>query len=468
MADRDIPHVVILGGGFAGLYAARALKGAPVTVTLVDRRNFHLFQPLLYQVATAALSPGDISGPIRGILRRQKNVHPVWMAEVTGVDPAERVVHLADGSLTYDYLIVATGATHAYFGHPEWAEMAPGLKTVDDATEIRRRFLLAFEAAEREPDAEVRRRLLTFVIVGGGPTGVELAGTMAEIAHKALPREFDAIDTRMARIILLEGADRVLPPYPPELSEKARRQLERLGVEVRTSTLVTGITEDAVHVGEEAITAGNVFWAAGVAASAVGRTLGAPVDRAGRVIVGQDLTLPGHPEVFVVGDLAHAKQDGGLVPGLAPAAIQMGKYAGKTIRREIEGKAREPFHYRDKGSLAVIGRGAAVADLGKVRLSGTVAWLAWLFIHIMYLIGFRNRVIVLIQWAWNYVFFRQGTRLITGSQGLELARAMHGGPGIDCKLGGDQLPASAAPAAVWARRPAPAPAGAGPERAEGR
>ncbi|MBX6364705.1 MAG: NAD(P)/FAD-dependent oxidoreductase [Gemmatimonadetes bacterium] len=468
MTDRDLPHVVILGAGFGGLYAARALKKAPVTITVVDRRNFHLFQPLLYQVATAALSPGDIAGPIRGILRRQKNVRAVWMAEVTSVDTERRIVHLADGSLTYDYLVVATGATHAYFGHPEWAELAPGLKTVDDATEIRRRFLLAFEAAERESDPALRRRLLTFVIVGGGPTGVELAGTMAEIAHKALPREFDAIDTASARIILLEGSDRVLPPYPPELSAKARRQLERLGVEVRTNALVTDITRDAVHVGAEVIETGNVFWAAGVAASELGRSLGAPLDRAGRVIVDRDLSVPGHPEVFVIGDLAHVEQDGAPVPGVAPAAIQMGKYVGRTIRREVEGRPREPFHYWDKGSLAVIGRGAAVADLGKIRLSGTLAWLAWLFIHIAYLIGFRNRVIVLIQWAWSYLFYRQGIRLITGSQGMELVRALHGGPGIDCKLGGDQLPASAAPAATWTRPlRAPAPDATAP-RADGR
>jgi NADH dehydrogenase len=467
MPDRDIPHVVILGGGFAGLYAARALKGAPVTVAMIDRRNFHLFQPLLYQVATAALSPGDIAGPLRGILRRQGNVRPVWMAEVTGVDVEDRVVHLADGEVTYDYLVVATGATDAYFGHPEWAELAPGLKTVDDATEIRRRFLLAFEAAERVSDPEVQRQLLTFVIVGAGPTGVELAGTMAEIAHNALPREFDAVDTRRARIILLEGTDRVLPPYPPDLSEKARRQLERLGVEVRTNTLVTDLTEGAVHIGDEVIQAANVFWAAGVAASPVGRTLGAPTDRAGRVIVRPDLTIPDHPEVFVVGDLAHAMQDDAPVPGIAPAAIQMGKYAGRTIRRDLEGKPREPFHYRDKGTMAVIGRGAAVADLGKVHLSGLAAWLAWLFVHIIYLIGFRNRIIVMIEWAWYYLFFRQGTRLITGSQGLQLARAMHGGLGVECRWGGDRLPVSAAPAAIWARPPR-APVARAPQKDEDR
>ncbi len=418
----DIPHVVILGGGFGGLYCGRALGQAPVRVTVVDRRNFHLFQPLLYQVATASLSPGDIAGPIRAILRSRNT--EVWMAEVAGVDVATRTVQLEDGELRYDWLVVATGATHAYFGHPEWEPLAPGLKTVDDATEIRRRFLLAFEAAEREEDAEARRRRLNFVIVGGGPTGVELAGAMAEIARRALPSEFHAIDTTTARILLLEGGPRVLPAYPPDLSEKARRQLEKLGVEVRTGAMVTDVLPDAVCVGEERIPAGNVFWAAGVAASPIGATLGADLDRAGRVIVAPDCSLPGHREVFVVGDLAHVeREDGSLVPGVAQGAIQMGKHAARMIERDLAGKPREPFHYRDKGSLATIGRLAAVAEIGRLKLSGLVAWVVWAFVHILYLIGFRNRLLVMIQWAWSYLTYKRGIRLITGSPRIELKRS---------------------------------------------
>lgn len=378
----DVPHVVILGGGFGGLYCARALRRAPVRVTLVDRRNFHLFQPLLYQVATAALSPADIASPIRHILHRNKNLE-VWMAEATDVDPERHTVMLRDGQLRYDYLVVATGATHAYFGHDEWAPLAPGLKTVEDALEIRRRFLLAFEAAEREADASARQRLLTFVIVGAGPTGVELAGTMAEIARKALPRDFRFVDTTAARIILVEGAGRVLPGYPADLSKKAQRQLERLGVEVRTGALVTQLEAEQVHVGEERIEAGNVYWAAGVAASPLGARLGAPVDRAGRVLAQPDCSLPGHPEVFVIGDLAYLeREDGRAVPGVAQGAMQMGRHAARTIRRDLEGKSRERFHYVDKGNLATIGRAAAVADLGRLRLSGFVAWLVWLFVQI--------------------------------------------------------------------------------------
>jgi NADH dehydrogenase len=416
-------HVVILGGGFGGLYAARALKGAAVRITVIDRRNFHLFQPLLYQVATAALSPGDIAAPIRSILRGQKNVGQVWMATVTAVDTAAKVVKLADGEVPYDYLIVATGATHAYFGHPEWERLAPGLKTVDDATALRRRFLLAFEAAEREADPEARRALLTFVIVGGGPTGVELAGAMAEIARNALPRDFDAIDTTMARVLLLEGGPRVLPAYPPELSAKAETQLRKLGVEVRTRTLVTKIEQGAVYAGGERLDAVNVFWAAGVAASPIGKTLGVPVDTAGRILVSHDLSIPGHPEIFAIGDLAHVEQGGQLVPGVAPAAMQMGRHVARLIRAELEGKPRPPFHYRDKGSLAVIGRGAAVASIAGLELSGFVAWFVWLFVHIVYLIGFRNRLLVLVQWGWAYVFYQRGVRLITGEPRLELKRA---------------------------------------------
>lgn len=416
------PHVVILGGGFAGLTCARALRGAPVRITLVDRSNHHLFQPLLYQVATASLSPAEIASPIRSILRRQSNVQ-VWLGEVEDVDVERRSVRLRDGALSYDYLVVATGATHAYFGHDEWAPHAPGLKTVDDALEIRRRFLLAFEAAEREADPAARRRLLTFVIVGGGPTGVELAGAMAEIARQVMPRDFRSIDTTTTRILLLEGGPRILGAYPPVLSEQARRQLERLGVEVRTGALVTGIEPVEVRIGEERIEAGNVFWAAGVAASPLGARLGAPLDRAGRVRVEADLSLPGRPEVFVAGDLAAVEDDGAPVPGVAPAAMQMGRHVARTIRRDLEGRAREPFRYFDKGNLATIGRAAAVAEIAGLRLSGLVAWLVWVFVHILYLIGFRNRLLVLIQWAWAYLTYQRGIRLITGQPELHLRRA---------------------------------------------
>lgn len=419
----DVPHVVILGGGFGGLYCARALRRAPVRVTLIDRRNFHLFQPLLYQVATAALSPADIASPIRHIFQRQKNLE-VWMAEAVDVDTERRTVVLRDGQVRYDYLIVATGATHAYFGHDEWAPLAPGLKTVEDALEIRRRFLLAFEAAEREADDDARRRLLTFVIVGAGPTGVELAGTMAEIARKALPRDFRFVDTTAARILLVEGTSRVLPTYPAELSGKAQQQLERLGVEVRTDALVTRIEAGAVHVGDERIETGNVYWAAGVAASPLGARLDAPVDRAGRVLVEPDCSLPGRPEVFVAGDLASLEQeDGGPVPGVAQGAMQMGRHAARMIRRDLDEKPRERFRYVDKGNLATIGRAAAVADLGRLRLSGFIAWLVWLFVHILYLIGFRNRLLVLIQWAWAYTSYQRGIRLITGDPAMPLRRA---------------------------------------------
>lgn len=428
MPGNALPHVVILGGGFGGLYCARALKNAPVRVTLVDRRNHHTFQPLLYQVATASLSPGDVATPIRTVLKKHRNIE-VWMGEAKEVDVDARVVVLDDGALAYDYLVVATGATHAYFGHPEWEALAPGLKTLDDAVEIRRRFLLAFEAAEREADREARRRLLTFVVVGAGPTGVELAGAMAEIARRVMPGEFRAIDPTTARILLVEGTDRVLPPYPPELSASAHRQLERLGVEVRTGAMVTGIDEHGVHIGEELIPAQNVFWAAGVAASPLGRSLGAKLDRAGRVYVEPDCSIAGHPEVFVIGDLAHCEQDGRPVPGVAPAAIQMGEYVARTIRGELEGKPREPFRYRDKGSLATIGRAAAVADFGRIRLSGLAAWVLWVFIHIAQLIGFRNRIIVLTQWAWAYLMYQRGVRLITGEPYLGLRRARLPAPG---------------------------------------
>ncbi len=423
MADR--PHVVIVGGGFAGLYCARKLRRAPVRVTVIDRRNFHLFQPLLYQIATASLSPADIATPIRTVLRRQRNAQ-VWMGEVVDVDRESREVRLADGvSVGYDYLVLATGATHAYFGHDEWAEHAPGLKTVDDAIEIRRRFLLAFEEAEREADPASRSRQLTFVIVGAGPTGVELAGAMAEIARRVLPSDFRAIDTSAARILLLEGADRVLPPYPPELSRKAKRQLEALGVEVRTGAMVTQVADGFVVVGdEECIEAENVFWAAGVSASSLGARLGVETDRAGRVPVQPDLSVNGDPNVFVVGDLASVrKEDGSPVPGVAPAAIQMGKHVARTIGRDLAGRPRNPFQYVDKGDLATIGRAAAVAHLGPLKLSGFVAWILWVVVHILYLIGFRNRVLVMLQWAWAYLTYQRGIRLITGESHVTLRQA---------------------------------------------
>jgi len=406
----DTLHVVIIGGGFGGLYAARTLAGAPVRVTLVDRRNYHLFQPLLYQVASAALNPSDIASPIRAILNRQRNTE-VILGEATSIDAANKRVILADGELAYDYLVVATGATHSYFNHPEWERNAPGLKTIEDALEIRRRVLLAFEHAERESDPVLQRAWLTFVVVGAGPTGVELAGALSEIATQTMIRDFRRIDPKSARVILVEGRDRVLPPYPPSLSAKAQRQLEHLGVEVITRGTVTSLNDSEVRVGETSIATKTVLWAAGVQASPLAASLDVPLDRAGRVLVEPDLSIPGHPEVFVIGDLAAVKQaDGELVPGVAPAAIQEGVYIGK----RLSGKRREPFKYRDKGSLATIGRAAAVADFGFFKLSGFLAWIAWLTIHIFFLIGFRNRFLVITQWAWAYLTYQRGARLITG------------------------------------------------------
>jgi NADH dehydrogenase len=367
-----------------------------------------------------------VASPIRAILRRRPDVQ-VWLAEATGVDLERRQLLLADGSIGYEYLVLAAGATHAYFGHDEWGQLAPGLKTIDDATEMRRRFLLAFEAAEREADPAARRRLLTFVIVGAGPTGVELAGAMAEIARRVLKDDFRNIDTSVARIVLLEGTDRVLPTYPPELSAKARRQLEKLGVEVRTGALVTRIEPEAVWLGDVELQAHNVFWAAGVAASPLGRALGVATDRAGRVPVAPDCSLPGHPEVFVIGDLALlVEADGRQVPGVAQGAMQMGRHVANMIRGDLRGESRRPFHYRDKGNLATIGRAAAVADIHGVRLSGLLAWLVWVFIHIAYLIGFRNRLIVMLQWAWAYLTYQRGIRLITGQPHVDLERARTG------------------------------------------
>jgi len=462
--------VVIVGAGFGGLNAAQALASAPVSITVIDRKNHHTFQPLLYQVATAGLSPGEIAAPIRSILRRHKNVE-VLMAEVTGFDLERRVVQTevqADSQnaarnenqeIPYDSLIVAAGASHAYFGHDEWEASAPGLKTIEDALEIRRRVLLAFELAERRAWAgenhdgenhDVQNHdddPLNFVVVGAGPTGVELAGTLAEICRHALAQDFRTIDPRRARIHLIEGGPHVLPAYPEDLSRSALEQLQRLGVEVLTSTMVTNVepgvvsmrgsangTAGGTGVDETKMSAAVILWAAGVAASPLGKKLGVPIDRAGRVLVGPDLSVPAHPEVFVIGDLAALKDASGkLLPGVAPVAIQEGQYVAKLIRREIEAGApsfsrsvreggdfdlRPAFHYYDKGSLATIGRSAAIAQFGKIHISGFVAWLAWLFVHILFLIGFQNRILVFIQWAWSYFTYERSARLITGSTSL--------------------------------------------------
>ncbi|MBV8879730.1 MAG: NAD(P)/FAD-dependent oxidoreductase [Planctomycetaceae bacterium] len=408
-----MPHVVILGGGFGGLSAARALRKAPVRVTLLDRRNHHLFQPLLYQVATAALNASDIAVPIRSILNRQRNA-TVLMAEATGLDLANRKVLLADGETSYDYLVIATGATHSYFGHEEWAPYAAGLKTIEDALEIRRRILTAFEQAEREKDPEKRKAWLTFVIVGGGPTGVELAGALSEISRHALAKDFRAIDPTHARIILLQGGGRILPTFPEVLSDDSVKYLTDLGVEVRMNARVTGIDADGVLIGTERIAARTALWAAGVAASPLAKSLGGPLDSAGRVEVTPELTVPGHNEIYVIGDLASLKQDGKPLPGVAPAAMQEGRHAAANIRRAVRGEPLQPFAYKDKGSLAVIGRGSGVAAFPKSNWSGYVAWWAWLLIHIFFLIGFRNRVIVLLQWTWAYITWQRGARLITG------------------------------------------------------
>jgi NADH dehydrogenase len=412
-ADVSIPRVVIVGGGFGGLYAARALGDAPVAVTLIDRKNHHTFQPLLYQVATAGLAPGDIAKPIREILRGQKNAE-VLMAEVTGFDLARKQVILTGGEHPYDHLIVAAGARHSYFGHNEWEEFAPGLKTLEDALLMRRLILTAFEKAEREADVAGVQEPLNFVIIGAGPTGVELAGALAEVARKSLARDFRRIDPAKSRIVLFEGGPHVLPSYPEDLSRSAEEQLRALGIEVRTNAHVTRVEADAVYIGEERFPAAVALWAAGVQASPLGKLLGAPTDRCGRVLVGPDLALPTHPEVFVIGDLAALQQaNGHPVPGVAPAAIQMGRWAAKNIIRDLENQPRRDFAYLDKGSLATIGRAAAVAEFGKLHISGFVAWLAWLLIHVFFLIGFRNRVLVMMEWAWSYVTFQKSSRLIT-------------------------------------------------------
>ena len=426
MADAAT-RVVIIGGGFGGLYAARALKRAPVDLRVVDRRNFHLFQPLLYQVATGGLSPGEIAAPLRAVLTRQRNA-TVLLGEVVDIDVARRCVMLRDGEVGYDQLIVAAGATHHYFGHTEWEAHAPGLKTIEDATEIRRRVLLAFETAERESDPAKRDDWLTFVVIGAGPTGVELAGALSEIANDTLRHDFRSITPSDARILLVEATDRVLPPYPPSLSEKARRSLERLGVTVRLGTSVSAIDGDGVTVTvngrSERIPTHTVLWAAGVQASPLAallaRATGTPLDRNGRLMVDPDLSLPGHPEIIAIGDMAHVEQDGRLLPGTAPVAMAMGRYAARRVKDVVAGRTTAPFRFWDKGSMATIGRSAAVADLGFIRFSGLPAWLAWLFIHLLYLVEFENRVLVLVQWAFMYFTRNRGARLITGDDPFPL------------------------------------------------
>ncbi len=410
------PRVVIVGGGFAGLQAAKALADSPVRITLVDRRNHHLFQPLLYQVATAALSPADIAQPIRSVLRGQPNVE-VILAEVEAIDPTTRELVLEDvGRLPYDYLILAAGANHAYFGHDEWEPNAPGLKTLEEALDIRRRILVSFEEAEREPDPSRRKALMTFVVVGGGPTGVEMAGAIAEIARYSLARDFRHIDTRDAKVILVEASTKLLAAFPERLSRHALRDLERLGVDVRFGKPVTAISPEAVTVGDEIIPARTVVWAAGVQASPLGRSLGVELDRAGRVLINPDLSVPGHPEIFVIGDMASlADRRGRPLPGVAQVAMQQGEWAAANILRAIEGKPARPFRYRDLGNMATIGRNSAVADVRGLRLTGFIAWLAWALVHILNLIGFRNRVLVGLQWLWSYLTFQRGARLITGA-----------------------------------------------------
>ena len=426
MADRH--HVVIIGGGFGGLSAARKLKHSPVQVTLIDRCNYHLFQPLLYQVATGSLSPANIAEPLRNILKRQTNTR-VLLAEATRVDAPNRRVILSDGWIEYDTLIVASGSSHQYFGHEDWAKYAPGLKNINDATDMRSRILLAFEAAERETDPVKLQEWMTFVIVGGGPTGVELAGALGEIARDTLRQNFRDIDPQKARIILVEGADRVLPSYPASLSEAARKMLARLGVTIRTSSTVTEIREHLVMISEDNVTeqipTRTILWAAGVLGSPLGpllsRDTGAAADKAGRIIVEHDLTVPGHPEIFVIGDLANfSHQTGKPLPGVAQPAIQQGKYVARVIERRLEGEKIQPFHYFDKGNLAVIGRGAAVADLNGIRLSGIPAWLIWIFVHLLYIVEFQDRLLILLQWAWLYITYDRSARLITGKSPLPL------------------------------------------------
>lgn len=421
-------RVVIIGGGFGGLSLANALKRVPVDVTLLDRVNYHLFQPLLYQVATGSLSPANIASPLRQVLRKRKHI-TVLLAEATDLDVQNRRVILSDGVVEYDTLVVATGSSHQYFGHDEWREFAPGLKTIEDATSMRTRILLAFEAAERERDPEKLRAWLTFVIVGAGPTGVELAGALGEIANDTLRHDFRDIDPSTAHIVLVEGADRLLPSYPPKLSEAARKMVERLGVTVRTNAFVTDVGKDSVTVRQgdrtDVFHTRTILWAAGVLASPLGKALereaGATIDKAGRVLVQPDLTVHGHPEIFVIGDLANFSHQGGNpLPGVAQPAIQQGRYVAKLIANRLKGKTTKPFHYFDKGNLAVIGRGAAVADLNWLRLWGWPAWLIWIFIHLLYIIMFQNRLLIFLQWGWLYISYDRSARLITGKKPLPL------------------------------------------------
>ncbi|MFA6108129.1 MAG: NAD(P)/FAD-dependent oxidoreductase [Candidatus Latescibacterota bacterium] len=427
-------RVVIVGGGFAGLYAAKALRKARAEVTLIDKRNFHLFQPLLYQVATGGLSPGDIASPLRAVLKRHRNTR-VLAAEMVDLDPERRRVLLRDGELPYDLLALALGGQNQYFGHDDWPGTAPGLKTIEDALEVRRRIFLAFETAERQEDERSRRAWMRFVVVGGGPTGVELAGALAELAHTTLRHDFRRINPRAAEVILVEGSPRILPPYPPSLSSRAASSLRRLGVEVRTGTRMAAIDDDGVTLkrGEtiEEVHAHTVLWAAGMQASGlsatIARRLGAKTDHGGRLLVEPDLSLPGHPEIFVLGDLAHyAHQGTAPLPAVAPVAMQQGRYLARLIQRRLRGRPTGPFHYRDRGSLAVIGRHAAVADLGALHVAGWPAWLAWIFVHIGYLIEFDSKVMVMFQWGWNYLTRKKGARLVTGG---DFATRLHVGPG---------------------------------------
>lgn len=418
-------NVVVLGGGFGGLYTAQALRGSPVSITVIDRRNFHLFQPLLYQVATGALSPGEIASPLRAVLAKQKNAR-VLLGNAVDLDPSRRKLILADDEIDYDTLVVSTGSKTSYFGHNEWESIAPGLKTIEDATRIRHKILFAFEAAEREPDPVKRRAWLTFIVVGAGPTGVELAGALGEIARDTLKNEFRSIRPEDSRILLLDGSPRVLPPYPESLSAAAESHLIKLGVRARNNVRVIGIDEDGVtiqtHGGTEHMAAKTVIWAAGVTATSFGKVLerhcGAHLDRSGRVQVEPDLTIAGHAEIFVIGDLAAVEQDGQPLPGVAPVAMQQGRYVAKTIDARLNGREMKPFHYFDKGSLAVIGRAAAVAHIGKLKLHGLIAWLVWLFVHLMYIVEFENRVLVFIQWGFQYLTYNRGARLITGERTL--------------------------------------------------
>lgn len=444
------PHVVIIGGGFGGLYTARGLEDAPVRITLIDRQNHHLFQPMLYQVATAALSEADIASPIRSILSNQRNVEVV-LAEVSAVKTEAREVQLSDGStINYDYLIIATGVRHSYFGRDEWEPLAPGLKSLEDAEEIRRRVLLAFERAERESDPVKRHAHLTFLVVGGGPTGVEVAGALAEIRRYALRKDFRRIDPREATVMLLEGGPRILPSYPEELSARAKHELRRLGVDVREQTLVTDIRPGYVVAGGWTIPSQTIVWAAGNVASPLMATLGCPLDRSGRPIVEPDCTIPGHPEVFVIGDTANFQDDrfGGPLPGICPVAIQQGQYTARTIRGDLARRPRRPFAYWDKGQLAVIGRGHAVADIWRLHFGGFMAWLIWIFVHIFFLIGFRNRVSVMLQWGWSYFTYQRGARLITttwtaGGQRLGRTSGAQASPATTSGSTGEHLAAGA-------------------------